>query len=122
MGTIEGMESVADRLKRLKSQEQDPKPKPVTNPFFDNKTNKQKEQPKVTRETIFMNKLDRAILNIEAVEKKMKESDMFLNYYDELKATKKKFFELLKEAEERNVIFPERYHNAIDKARKKYGI
>ncbi len=122
MGTIEGLESVFSRLKRLKEQEQEPKPRQVINPFTKKEEKPIVERPRLSKETIFTGKVERAILKMEGIDKKMRESDMYLNYYDELNQAKKEFLEVLKEAENHQVDFPERVQSLIDKIKRKHKI
>lgn len=95
------METVRDRLERLK----DPYKKP---------------EPQITPETIFMRKVEKAIQKIESIRKKMlSDSAQYLSLFYELRKAEDEFLMLLDDKEMKFLDLPDSFMKLIDSTKAK---
>jgi len=104
--------TVRERLERLKNN-----PKKVPKPL-DMMPEKRAPEPvpeaTLNFEKEFQQKAEKAIKNIESVKNKMKGSKSFINYFYDLKKVEKEFLNILQEAEEKHIEFPENFLKKIE--------
>jgi hypothetical protein len=106
------MESVRDRLEKLKN-----KPWHVAPALDKDVTGMHK---KITPESVFMKKLDKAMSNIESIRKKvLADSNSYLSLFYELRKAEREFLEILNEKEEKELLLPEHYLNKIEETKNK---
>lgn len=112
----EELVSVKERLENLKKN-----PKPVPRPFdlIPERDPKPIGEGMLTFERLFQQKVEKAINKIDSMKKRMITSDMFVNYFYDLKRAEKEFLDLLKEAEGKHVDFPSSFLKKIDAVKAK---
>lgn len=108
--------SVRERLENLKKN---PKPVPKPLDLIPERDSKPIGEGMLTFERLFQQKVEKAIKEIEIIKKRMITSDMFVNYFYDLKRAEKEFLGLLKEAEEKHVDFPNSFLKRIDAVKSK---
>lgn len=107
--------TIRERLEKLKET-----PTPRKQDFFAERffPAEQKEPPKLSVDSIFQSKLEKAMLNIEKLNKKMTEGS-FLALYSELKQAEMKFLELIEESKKRNLMFSDQFKKRVAEIEKK---
>jgi hypothetical protein len=98
----ENLVSVRERLEDLKHQKR-PVPKPLGPKFFpENQPSEEKKT--ITPESVMQGKIEKAMGNVEALQKKMHDSpSSYLSLFYDLKQAEKGFLDLLSEAEDKQV-------------------
>ena len=108
--------SVRERLEKLKDN---PKQVPKPLDLIPEKDRKPIGDGMLTFERVFQQKLEKAIKKIESVKERMTTSNMFMNYFYDLKQAEKEFLDLLEKAEEKHVEFPSNFIKRIEAVKSK---
>lgn len=108
--------SVRERLENLKKN---PKQVPKPLDLIPERVPKPIGEGMLTFERLFQQKVEKSINKIESIKKRMITSDMFVNYFYDLKHAEKEFLGLLKEAEEKHIDFPSSFLKKIDAVKAK---
>jgi len=103
--------SVRERLEKLKDN---PKQVPKPLDIIPDKDRKPIGDGMLTFERVFQQKVEKAIKKIESVKERMTTSNMFMNYFYDLKQAEKEFLDLLEKAEEKHVEFPSNFVKKIE--------
>lgn len=108
--------SVRERLENLKKN-----PKQVSMPLdiIPEKESRPLGDGMLTFERVFQQKIEKAIKRIDSVKDRMNSSDMFMNYFYDLKQAENEFLDLLAKAEEKHVEFPENFMKRIESVKSK---
>ena len=110
------MVSVRERLENLKKN---PKPVPKPLDLIPEREEKPIGDGMLTFERVFHQKVEKAIKRMESIKEKMKNSSSFVNYFYDLKQAEKEFLELLEQAEEKHIDFPDNFVKRIEEAKSK---
>jgi len=108
--------SVRERLEKMKDN---PKEVPKPLDLIPEKDPRPVGEGMFTFERQFQQKVEKAIKKIESIKEKMKASDMFMNYFYDLKKAEKEFLDLLEKAEEKHVEFPDNFVKRIEAVKSK---
>lgn len=103
--------SVRERLENLKKN---PKQVPKPLDLIPERESRPLGDGMFTFERLFQQKVEKAIKKIESVKTRMKTSDMFMNYFYDLKEAEKEFLDLLAKAEEKHVDFPDSFLKKVE--------
>lgn len=107
------VETVRDRLEKLKNT-------PIQGAFESKRDEKPREEKLLTPETIFMKKVDKAIMQVETLRSKMhSSSDQYITLYAELKKAEEDFLSLLNDPEQKFMDLPSAFVNKVENTKKK---
>ena len=107
------METVRERLEKLKNT-------PYQGAYESRRDERPREEKLLTPESIYMKKVDKAIMQIEALRTKMHSgTDQYISLYQELKKAEEDFLSLLQDPEQKNMDFPTAFLSKVESTKKK---
>ncbi|MBI4447833.1 hypothetical protein HY643_02540 [Candidatus Woesearchaeota archaeon] len=110
---------VRKRLERLRDNPRQV-PKPLNGMFLGQK--EEESRPLISKSTIYQKKIEKAMMDIDRLKKKMEQTSSFLSLYPELKAIEKTFLTVVEEAEAQRVDLPEQLVRRVKEYQKKIKI
>lgn len=114
-----GNDELTPMRERLENLKKNPKcvPKPLD--LVPEKDRRPLGEGMFTFEKMFQQKIEKTIQKIEALKNKMNTSEMFADYYYDMKRAEKEFLDLVAKAEEKQTEFPANFVSRIESIKSK---